>query len=169
VPPPGALPGSRGAPPQHLPQQPYGHQGPYYGQPQQQEQPYYTPAQQQQQQQQQTQRSGIPPGAQGIVPRGDAAYPHQRYQQPQGGTGATLQHTQWGARPPAAGGAGRFQQQGQGAQQPQHQQQYFNPHYGNGGTASPPLQQQNPPLEQDQKKKSEDGLNQQDPWLISDY
>jgi hypothetical protein len=31
------------------------------------------------------------------------------------------------------------------------------------------MQQQNPPLEQDQKKKSKDELNQQDPWLISDY
>jgi hypothetical protein len=124
----------------------------------------------------------VPQGAQGMMPRGDAAYPHQQYQQPQGGTGTTLQHTQWGARPPVAAGEVRpestgvaqYQQHGQRAQsqQQQHQQQYFNPYYGSGGAAPLPSQQkqqQYPPPQQEQKKKDDDAASPQDPWLISDY
>mmetsp|Transcript_5456 Transcript_5456/g.8049 ORF Transcript_5456/g.8049 Transcript_5456/m.8049 type:complete len:726 (-) Transcript_5456:241-2418(-) len=191
VPPSGVLPGNRGTPQQQQqPGQVHPQQGSYYGQ---QQPPYFQAPQQQYQQRYGV--AGVPPGV-GIVPRGDAAYPHQHMPQQHGGTSSTLQHTQWGVKPPTSGApvlpeaaAARQQQQ---VSLPQ--QQYYHPSYygsDSGGRAQPPHQhpqqpQQYPPQQpqqqyssqqqqqqqyspqQQQQKKGNDAQSQ-DPWLIDDY
>lgn len=178
VPPSGVLSGNRGTP-QQQPGQVYPQQGSYYGQ---QQPPYFQAPQQQYQQRYGA--AGVPPGV-GIVPRGDAAYPHQHMPQQHGGTSSTLQHTQWGVKPPTSGApvlpdSAAARQKQQASLPPQ---QYYHPSYygsGGGGRAQPPPQhpqqpqqyspqQQQQQYQQQQQQQQQNKDASQDPWLIDDY